>query len=293
MPKPRMMFTKSLRLLAQEVCTPDEGDNINVGGDYRDELLLSVWAKIVSTSSGVAKNKSPWDSTEWNPPTPGTITPDAGSAVQGSWQVNNVPVPAALSVYRLYVWGVFDDSASFVPAVGTPLDFAFTAGSGGDLLVVGPCDGGSGSDGKAPSPAITALAPGGARRRAPDAMPRVYKMSVDINSLDLDGFGAGFLAEGLISSANLFLTFDERASTATSPTWSASNLADASGLWTLRVDCNSMSPLATLQFQRIDRRSVTRALLWTAHTWQFYTGNRLHADRSASHAFPDIRVEPA
>jgi hypothetical protein len=221
----------------------------------------------------------PYEHAATNPPV-GPL--DVSISTGSRWSITGIPLSG--SPFALYVWGLFD-SASFVhPAGGAGNEYTLGSGSGS----IGSCGSGSGS----PEVGVAL------RQRRPaavDAVPRVYRLTIDVGSMNLAAYGAGYLTEGLLSSAALYLTHDERVSTPEHPVWSARNLADAMGLWTLRVACDCSHPAARVYFQQIERRKVATPLVWKTSKWSFHAGNTLIAAERAAVglASPDIRVEPA
>jgi hypothetical protein len=142
-----------------------------------------------------------------------------------------------------------------------------------------------------PPPARQLAQPRGA---APDAMPRVYKMTVDVRTLNLKGLGLSYLADGMLSSGSCYLTYDPGASTATSFVWGGQNLGNATGVWTLRVNCQGPTRRATLTYQCLNRLTVSRPKIWRKTGWVFHRANTLvSVHTQVKVRYPNVRLEPA
>ncbi|MCA9070705.1 MAG: hypothetical protein KDA84_17365 [Planctomycetaceae bacterium] len=205
------------------------------------------------------------------------------NAANETWEVQNTPGARGNCLTdKFVVWFVLEDDAEFH---ADETDFkGDSAGSG--------CGSGSGSYYELPS-AIANLSP--SRVIEADAVPRVYRMSIDVHSLNLDRLGGNYLTGGLLRSGDLYLTHDAHLSTPAELVWSAQNLADADGLWTLRVSANDLRLSARLDYRRVDRRSFSKPCVWSGVNWRFDSANTLRNQSNCGNATvnPNVRIEPA
>lgn len=273
----------ALTLLVERVCTPDGGMTINCEGRETSGVLVTVFGKVVAQSSPTDAHEHPWDHLQSNPPTQGTVN-------RPNWRITGIPTNG-LTTGRLLVWGIHDGENYFELANGCPFDFTLGSGSGSGATV-GACP-------QADFAAYTARQvpprqPAHRRGPFPDAMPRVYKMTVDVRTLDLKGLGLYYLADGLLCSGAGYLTYEPGASTATSFVWRGQNLGNATGVWTLRVNCHGPTRRATLTYQTLNRLTVSRPKIWRKTGWVFHTANTLRTVHTKPKVrYPDVRVEPA
>lgn len=272
-----------LSILLDTVCTPDGGMTVNCTGRETSGVLLAVFGKVVAQNISSTDHTHPWDHVASNPPTQGTVN-------RPNWSITGIPTNGVTNC-RLFVWGIFDGSNNFEPANGCPFDFTFGSGSGSGSQV-GACPQArvAGDERKG----LPRQQPAQRRATAPDAMPRVYKMTVDVRSLNLKGLGLSYLADGLLTSGTGYLTYDPNASTATTFVWHGHNLGNATAIWTLQVNCQGPVRRATLTYQQLNRLTVSRTKIWRKSGWIFHTANTLvSVHTNVKVRYPNIRMEPA